>query len=223
MNVIETSKTSNNNENITIYWKSPSGIDEKFTAKYNLEDNMYEIFDTKDNSPVEVIADLQLGKPLTADCDLLLVATEFSEFKSEGKDTRAGKIAIMKNPYIDHKDKLKHITENENSELGNITERISDLIGDLNTAIGRGPGLNLFHHSDDSGNPFSNIEDNFPATFYLPEAIDKFADITVIKDKQMFDEFIIAIKDAGYHFEDQPSWNIPKRPSFKQARKIFNN
>jgi adenylate cyclase ExoY len=218
LNIIE---TVNQDKNIIIYATSPSGEEEKFIAVYSQEDDSYEILNAKDNTPIEVVCDLKLGKPLTADYDLLLLAPRIEDFKTEAKDNRLGKMSIFKNKNVDQKDKIKHVNENENQNFGNLTARSLDLVNQINTKLDRGYGLETVHHSDDAGNPNSDINDNFPATFFLPKKIDKFPEITIIKDKTMFDDFIMTIKDAGFHFEDHPLWNVPRRPSFEKAINFF--
>jgi adenylate cyclase ExoY len=220
LNIIE---TANQDKNIMIYATSPSGEEESFIAVYDQQDDSYEILSAKDKVPIEVVCDLKLGKPLTADYDLLLLAPRIENFKTDAKDNRPGKMSIFKNKNIDQKDKIKHINENENQNFGNLTARSLDVVNQINTKLDRGYGLETVHHSDDAGNPGSNINDNFPATFFLPKKIDKFPEITIIKDKKMFDDFIMTIKNAGFHFEDHPLWNVPRRPSFEKAINFFEN
>jgi adenylate cyclase ExoY len=220
LHLIETTKQDNN---ILIYAMSPSGKEETFIASYNQVDDMYELFNAKDNTPIEVVCDLKLGKPLTADYDLLLVAPRIENFNNEAKDSRQGKMSVFKNKYIPQKDKVKHIMENVNKSFGNSTKRSIDLIEQINNKLNRGYGLEVAHHSDDAGNPNSNMHDNFPATFFLPKKIGEFNAVTVIKDKKMFDEFIVAVKDAGFHFEDHPLWDVPRRPSYEEALNFFQN
>jgi adenylate cyclase ExoY len=218
LGIIETTKKQ---DDLLIYAKSPSSNVEIFFAKYNHDKNNYAIYNAEDNKPIEVLCDLKLKKPLTADYDLLLLSTPIEEYKTNALDNRSGKIAIFKDTKFSTEEKVEYIAKNQDKKFGNSTKRVENLLNEVNDTLGRGEGLDVMHHADDVGNPYTNINDNFPATFFLPKKIGDFDKITVIENKQMFDIFITAIKHAGFHFEDHPNWNTPRRPRFEEALNKF--
>lgn len=112
---------------------------------------------------------------------------------------------------------------------GNITPRTRQLVDALNNCLGRGEHREMFHHSDDAGNPGSHMGDNFPATFYLPRAMEhrlgeesvRFDEVCVVADRKSFSLLVECIKGNGYHFTAHPDWNVPLRPSFQEALDFF--
>lgn len=88
----------------------------------------------------------------------------------------------------------------------------------------------MFHHSDDAGNPGSHMGDNFPATFYLPRAMEhrvgeesvRFDEVCVVADRKSFSLLVECIKGNGYHFTAHPDWNVPLRPGFQEALDFSN-
>ncbi len=113
---------------------------------------------------------------------------------------------------------------------GNITPRTRQLVDALNDCLGRGEHREMFHHSDDAGNPGSHMGDNFPATFYLPRAMEhrlgeesvRFDEVCVVADRKSFSLLVECIKGNGYHFTAHPDWNVPLRPSFQEALDFSN-
>lgn len=77
--------------------------------------------------------------------------------------------------------------------------------------------------------PGSHMGDNFPATFYLPRAMEhrvgeesvRFDEVCVVADRKSFSLLVECIKGNGYHFTAHPDWNVPLRPGFQEALDFF--
>lgn len=57
----------------------------------------------------------------------------------------------------------------EGQYLGSISQQVKELKNELNKALNRKLGQEIVHHGADDANPYAVINDNFPATFFVPE------------------------------------------------------
>ncbi|AOM40340.1 hypothetical protein [Xenorhabdus hominickii] len=190
----------------------------------------YTIYHNK--KPIEVLSSTKTGKPLTADYDLFLIAPKLSLY---------GNADIIKNPEVTYENYIQqrsHYREKnaknllnkeefnskEDPNLGNISNRIEKIIEGINQKIALNKP-NLVHHSADSGNPTSNIYDNFPALFLLPEKIEEFEIIFVIKNYEEFCYFVQQAKNAHYYVPINPLWPNKLRKlrsdSFTLSKQFF--
>ena len=75
----------------------------------------------------------------------------------------------------------------------------------------------MVHHGEDAGNPESDMNDNFPATFYLPEQLrGNYLGLPItredrIKDLRDYHILVTVLKDNGYHFTENPKWPQVRR------------
>ncbi len=178
---------------------------------------------------MQVLASPACGLAMTADYDLFLVAPSIEAHGSGGLDARRN-TAVRYTP-LGAKDPLSEdgFYGREDMARGNITPRTRQLVDALNDCLGRGEHREMFHHSDDAGNPGSHMGDNFPATFYLPRAMEhrlgeesvRFDEVCVVADRKSFSLLVECIKGNGYHFTAHPDWNVPLRPSFQEALDFF--
>ena len=128
-------------------------------------------------------------------------------------------------------DTMGRFNANQGKPLGFISTRVKGLIKQINVALNRDRYKEMVHHGEDAGNPYSDIADNFPATFYLPRKMEgtykgervTLESITVVKDVLEYQQMVSVIKENNFHFTDNPNWPKAKRPSFLTARDTFNN
>lgn len=208
--------------------KGPSGKFYEFVAEPE-EGGLYRIMRQGEQKAIQVLAHAGCGQPMTADYDLFLVAPSIEEYGASSQDARPN-TAVKYSALPRDIHSIDSFYGRENMTQGNITPRTRLLVDTLNRKLGRGEYREMFHHSDDAGSPVSSMIDNFPATFYLPRSMKHqrgltfvhFDEVCVIPDKETFDLFVECIKANGYHFNSHPDWNVPQRPSFEQARVIFN-
>lgn len=203
-----------------------------------LEDN-YLI--THDGKPVEVLAKKADGKALTADYDLHMVAPHISDFgpqdlipvpdiahsvfkaridryRQHQPDTKAFQVPqALRAAY----DSAAHFYHKEDSDLGNATPRIRQMIELINHRL-VGNGERVVHHNADSGSPAAEIAANYPATFFLPNKLGRFDEISIINDVKEMAELIQTAKDSGYHMPLNPLWEKEvtgiKRSGFNHAQ-----
>lgn len=94
--------------------------------------------------------------------------------------------------------------------LGNISPYIRDMLPRLNSACGtpEGSGLELFHHSDDAGNPFSDEAANYPMTLILPShaSLPDGPRILVIEDRKGLETAIRTLKDSAFMPDTTHAW-----------------
>ncbi|MCR9388064.1 CyaA/EF/ExoY family adenylyl cyclase toxin [Vibrio metoecus] len=130
-------------------------------------------------TPLMVMGNPISGKPMTADYDLFSVMTHISDYG-------APDMFKMPEPWADWKKsienpekldpKIKELFENEdlynkvhNMQLGIISDRVIGLKDKINGRLGRSNGMELVHHGADDANPGAVINDNFPATYFVPK------------------------------------------------------
>ncbi|ENQ5028914.1 hypothetical protein ACEPBM_001814 [Vibrio cholerae] len=130
-------------------------------------------------TPLMVMGNPTSRKPMTADYDLFSVMTHISDYG-------APDMFKMPEPWADWKKsikdpekldpKIKELFENEdlynkvnNMHLGIISDRVIGLKDKINGRLGRSNGMELVHHGADDANPGAVINDNFPATYFVPK------------------------------------------------------
>ncbi|EFH75696.1 conserved hypothetical protein [Vibrio cholerae RC385] len=130
-------------------------------------------------TPLMVMGNPTSLKPMTADYDLFSVMTHISDYG-------APDMFKMPEPWADWKKsikdpekldpKIKELFENEdlynkvnNMHLGIISDRVIGLKDKINDRLGRNNGMELVHHGADDANPGAVINDNFPATYFVPK------------------------------------------------------
>ena len=156
-------------------------LDERFVGI--AKEDGYEIYRVVDgqNIKVEVLTDPETGNAIIADYDLMSV---IYRYESHGeldnrplimshKDFKAqldryGNIPDELRPYYDDADLYYSW---EDSDMGNVSNRVRNVISDLNAKLNRGDDHKMIHHSSDDANPFANVEDNFPAIFFVPDGL----------------------------------------------------
>ena len=232
--VLETSLLKKNE--VIIYVTTSTGTIDEFVAKY-CGNNEYAIFHRKDNKPFEVMADADSGKLIIPDYDLFSLAVPIEKAFENGMDSRTVNMSVFENKNLSPEDKAKYINQKSDKQFGNTTPRVTKILPLLNNAL----GVNMFMHGDDTGNPGSNLQDNFPALFALPQlpktgyipANKRYVTImnkqgneefVIIKNKKEFDCFVIIMKDANFYMENSPIWGKRKNSTgFCKSYNLFND
>ena len=208
-------------------------------------------------NPLHVLADTKSGEPLTADYDLFFVAGSITNFGTRDQRTlsqarlnfpEVGDTASNQGKEVNSSpkkesslsqtkrrsysvDMISRFNTNQGKPLGVISTRVKGLIAQINLALDRGRYKEMVHHGEDAGNPYSDIADNFPATFYLPRKMEgtykgksvTLESISVVKNIFEYQQMVSVIKENNFHFTDNPNWPKTTRPSFAAARNRFNN
>ncbi|WP_081045260.1 anthrax toxin-like adenylyl cyclase domain-containing protein [Aeromonas salmonicida] len=208
--------------------EGPSGTPYEFVARQE-DDGLYRISRQGEQQAIQVLANPECGLPMTADYDMFLVAPSIEEYGQGGSDARTN-TAVKYQPLPNDPHTMASFYGRDDVTKGNISPRIRDLVDTLNDTLGRGEHRDMFHHGDDAGNPVSLMGDNFPATFYLPRAMEhrngnevvRFDEVCVVLDQKDFSLLVECIKGNGYHFNAHPDWQIPQRLSFQEAFAFFN-
>lgn len=201
-------------ETVHISAQGPSGIKYQFVATLTT-DGQYAI--SHDGKPLEVLCDTNTQLPITADYDLLLCAPLLD--RVDGTDS-------VREHQPDHRwDEVKHMLKNPVQEepKGYISKRISDLAVAINERLGRTENK-LVHHGADQHNEHTDLESNFPATFFLPRPLagtgvtlspDGGA-VLIIDNAEQMRAFVALAKDNGFHFDFASGWS-PKLRSVRRA------
>ncbi len=195
--------------------------------------------------PVEVVADKHLHEPLTADYDLFFVAGKVEGFgahdqrhhiRVEIPQVRRGSFDLLeenrpgsRRGSSNQLDIPRLFESAQEKPLGAISERTKELMKKINEKLNRGQYREMVHHGEDAGNPESDMNDNFPATFYLPEQLKgnylglpiTLEKVTVLKDLRDYHVLVTLLKDNGYHFTENPKWPQVRRPSYEYALNRF--
>ncbi|WP_233863741.1 anthrax toxin-like adenylyl cyclase domain-containing protein [Paraburkholderia adhaesiva] len=195
---------------------------------------------TSNNQPIEVLAPTTKGaKPFTADYDLFAVAPHLADVGPQDRvptpdvhqdvfkkrvDNYQNKDGINPNLKPAYDDK-KEFHKNDDPDLGNSSQRVANLVPAINDEIKANDSrerANVAHHADDSTNPVTDQDANYPATFFLPYKMGRFDEICVIHDKAELKEMIQAAKDRGYNFPLNPLWDSDitdtRRKGFSDAQ-----
>ncbi|GEM_PF-1381007 len=108
---------------------------------------------------------------------------------------------------------------------GNSSQRIVDLIPKINSALNCKPGCDVVHHGMDAANPYSELDDNFPATFFLPEQIGDLPQVVTAENKDGLKQLLHILHQHGYYILFNPRWDShltsPRREHFEATRNIF--
>jgi adenylate cyclase ExoY len=206
-------------ETVHISARGPSGVNYQFVATLTT-DGQYAI--SHDGKPIEVLCDTNTKLPITADYDLLLCAPLLDSV--DGTDS-------VREHQPDHRwDEVKHMLKNpvQDEPKGHISKRISDLTVAINERLGRTQNK-LVHHGADQHNKHTDLESNFPATFFLPRPLAG-AGVTlvpgggavlIIENAEQLRAFIASAKDNGFHFDFASGWSPElrsvRRSSFENA------
>ncbi|WP_181409817.1 anthrax toxin-like adenylyl cyclase domain-containing protein [Martelella alba] len=194
--------------------RAPDGKVLHFTAHPQEGDQRQSVEIRLDGKPVEVLAPAPQSKGLTADYDLFAVAPHEADF---GEADRVPNRDISYEAYLHRRGSFKHekagietpsqFYAHEDLEIGNASPRIREIIPVLNKAVGQ-EEQPVFHHNADSFSPAANDTDNFPLTYASPVSFGKFPVMGSIENKKDLNDFIIAAKNAGYHFAVNPNWKL---------------
>ena len=98
-----------------------------------------------------------------------------------------------------------HYLDPMDKKLGSLTPRMQQTIKQLNIMIDRGKGRGMFHHGFDSANPFSNLEDLFPATGATPFDLS-WGNTVLVHNPEGLKDLIISLKDQGAYVQTNPLW-----------------
>ncbi len=130
-------------------------------------------------TPLMVMGDPTSQKPMTADYDLFSVMTHISDYGAPDMFKIPEPWKVWKKSIKDPEKlypKIKELYENEdlynkvhNMQLGIISDRVIGLKDKINGRLGRSNGMELVHHGADDANPGAVINDNFPATYFVPK------------------------------------------------------
>ncbi|BBV08592.1 TPA: anthrax toxin-like adenylyl cyclase domain-containing protein [Providencia stuartii] len=213
--------------------KGPSLKSYQFEAKWEPQQQKYRIYFEK--KYLQVLAPIDSCLPITADYDLLLIGPHMRDFGHQDmlpvpdvahsvyrqrveKYQRLPTDANLSQAYRDE----NHFYQNEDSEIGNASPRVREMISLINRAL-VGEAEKVVHHSVDATSPVTDLDANFPATFALPKKIGRFDELCIITNKEELVELITTSKAEGYHIKTNPLWEkeLPtiRRPSFEYAKR----
>lgn len=193
---------------LTVVATAPGGTVYRFLAERQ-PDGRYRI--SHDGTVLQVLAPHPGALPLTADYDLLLLAVPLAELGPQDNLPvgpvsydcfRPGNNAVLRARYPD----AGAFYAREDPDLGNASQRIRRLIPLFNQALGCAPGAELVHHNADSGSPSTDLSANFPASFFLPRSLGRYPTVGVIESVQAFADWVLTVKDAGFHVPLNPLW-----------------
>lgn len=184
---------------VQISAQGPSGRTYQFEA-IKAADSEYAIH--LDGEPFEVLCDLDSGLPIIADYDLLVCAPLLNDL--------GGSDSVQEHRPDARWDQVRGILRNRATDhpKGDISRRIADLADAINGTLGRTQNK-LVHHGADQHNKHTELEANFPATFFLPEPLGDTGfslglnkgSVVVIEDLEQLKNLIELAKDKGYHFD----------------------
>lgn len=168
------------------------------------------------------LADDEDHRPLTADYDLLLIGPHLSLlndqdnlpvhdvshavfFKRFNRYCPASQEKLINMSGVDMR-RADQFYSAEDPNIGNASRRIAQMIPEINRALVGRDGQWVVHHNADAGSPASDINANYPATFFLPEKMGRFDEICIIEDSETLAELVREAKKAGYHMPTNPLW-----------------
>ncbi len=196
-----------------------------------VNDRFYRILHA--NKPLQVVC--EGGLPITADIDLFELAFPLEEHGPDDKlpipDTTEDNFLIQRKKYSTEqltKVSRKKFYEDEIPGKGNASRQLLKMLNILNKSLGR-TDRPVIHHNIDSTSPASDLDSNFPGTFFLPPRIQEIlkSDHIVINNPEELKAFYQIAKDAAYGVHLNPKWGkewrMMRRDSFTQSMTIFNN
>lgn len=152
----------------------------KSKSKSNDNEYIVNYYDNGKLVPISVLGDPISKKPIIADYDLFTVMYSYNDL---GKKTVIKKMM----PWEEWKNSVDYeklsptfqeyyndkalYDRYEGEALGLISSKVKDVKDKINIALSREPGKEMVHHGADDANPYSVINDNFPATFFVPDEI----------------------------------------------------
>ncbi|MGR6831016.1 anthrax toxin-like adenylyl cyclase domain-containing protein [Aliivibrio wodanis] len=160
--------------NVTFYYEETSLSGQKGWNVYVREDG--------ELKQLNVMGSPDSNKAMTADYDLFTVMYNNSDFGVENtlrkpKTHEQWKESVV---YDDLSPEFKEMYDNKElydtkgaGTLGTISDRVKDLKNKINNQLGRGKGMEMVHHGADDANPYAVLDDNFPATFFVPKRLLK--------------------------------------------------
>lgn len=207
---------------------------------------------TQGGKPLEVLGKKETGKALTADYDLLLIGPYINDLGPEDNlpvpdiahsvfkeridgyrrrdDERNAKLAKsvayeVPKDLREGYEGVEVFYAKEDPDIGNATTRIRKMMNVINQAV-VGDGERVVQHSADSGNPVTDVNANYPATFFLPARLGKFDEICVVENSRELVELIQQAKNSGYHIPLNPLWEPEvikvRRADFGRVQAQFN-
>lgn len=158
------------------------GHRQEFFIKKN-NDNSFENWKIyyRDNgqlSEFHVLGDPKTGKPITADYDLFSIIFPISDLEHYVKvkempswhewkaSVNYDDLTLKEKRFFHDETEYNHYEGRDN---GYTNKKIKELKNIINHKLGRRQGFELVHHGADDANPASDINDNFPITFFIPE------------------------------------------------------
>lgn len=113
----------------------------------------------------------------------------------------------------------------EHPSYGNSSQRIAELLPKINSALQCKPGCDVVHHGMDAASPYSELDDNFPATFFLPEPIGNLPQVVTAKNKDGLKQLLYILHQHDYYILFNPRWDThftsPRCEHFEATRNIF--
>ncbi|WP_215727939.1 anthrax toxin-like adenylyl cyclase domain-containing protein, partial [Aliivibrio fischeri] len=129
---------------------------------------LYEKKPDQSLEPLEVLSNSHTTpKPLIADYDLLLIAPHISDY---------GVKDLTRTDFSNNKLTLEHLTKKNNikqKRKGFYTQRSERLSDIINNSL-RGTEHSIIQHGEDTLNPQTAPDDNYPAMFFLPRSMGDF-------------------------------------------------
>lgn len=239
-------------EPVTRYIAKPSG------------DDLYTIFPSDSEDPVQVLYSPDVNRPLTADYDLMIVSHRMENhgvqdtlrIKSISPEEHIRQRAYLlssgtiRKPFFrsttvaeglkapaplppaeilrraSAQDVIrKELLALEHPGYGNSSQRVADLIPKINSALECKQGCDVVHHGMDAANPYSELDDNFPATFFLPEQIGDLPRVVTAENKDGLKQLLHILHQHGYFILFNPRWDThftsPRREHFEATRNFF--
>lgn len=124
------------------------------------------------------------------------------------------------NTYVDHI-RSQGPGGNENPHIGNLHRFGEQILSNLNQGVEQAGynGGRLFHHNDESGNPFSPGQD-YPLILFMPGEEKPFE----IKNDSELQSTYKIIEDKGYFVEKNPAFSFPNFDSeIVKQHEFINN
>ncbi|MGL4390357.1 MAG: anthrax toxin-like adenylyl cyclase domain-containing protein, partial [Carnobacterium maltaromaticum] len=160
------------NDNVVFYYEETKVSNQKGWNVYIKEGG--------ELKPLKVMGSPDSNKAMTAGYDLFTVMYSNLDFGVENtlrhpKTWEQWKESVVYNdlsPEYQNMYNNKQLYDTKGAgTLGSISDRVKDLKNKINNQLGRGKGMEMVHHGADDANPYAVLEDNFPATFFVPKRL----------------------------------------------------